>query len=350
MTTLLRVPRVRTFLGLSVTLIAACGARTESDGQELNTPDSETGGSSSNAGTGGSSWVSATGGKYWTSTGGSPWVQATGGKYWTATGGSLWIPGTGGTTKGYATGGATTGGKSYAPGGTTSTGGKSYAGGTTSTGGKGYAGGGSYAGGTMSTGGKSYTGGATSTGGFSTGGKGYTGGTTMLASGGTSAISCVSVTCSAIPNTCTQIVQPVGACCPTCLNTGCPTTCDPIQCPTGKHLETVAGDCCPSCVADPPDPCTTGQQSYASSRQSMIDKYSSSGCNNSTDCVIVSENNACAFSCGVALPSKMSSSFQSNLDSQAATSCSTCKPPLVTPCIAQVAACVNGKCVAVSPS
>jgi hypothetical protein len=85
-------------------------------------------------------------------------------------------------------------------------------------------------------------------------------------------------------------------------------------------------------------------------RKSMIDKYSYNGCKNSSDCVLVPENNLCAWNCDIPLPSTMSSSFVSNLTQTAQSSCATCPTPAPVLCEQMVAACVNGKCVAANPS
>ena len=249
MPTFFRANRMRTVLCVSASLIAACGGRTGSDGNE-------TIGTGSDGATGGGLSYTTTGGAL-PETGGTPWTYSTGGAPMPATGGKA----------------------------------------------------------------------------FST--------------GGSSAVSCAGVVCAAIPTTCTQIVQAPGACCPTCLDSGCP-PCTIVVCLAGTHAETAVGACCATCVADPPDACTTGQQSYASMRASMMDKYGSSGCKNSTECVIIPENNSCTWTCGIATPSSMSSSFQSNLDSSAKSYCASCKPPPAVLCELMVPACVNSKCVAVN--
>ena len=311
MATFFRAKRVRTVLCVSASLIAACGGRTDSDGNE-------TIGTGSDGATGG-------------------------GLSYTTTGGAL--PETGGTSFTYSTGGApmpATGGKAFSTGGAPmpATGGKSVsaAGGAPmpATGGKAFSTGGAPM---PATGGKA----------FSTGGAPTpaTGGKSVSAAGGSSGVSCAGVVCAAIPTTCTHIVQAPGTCCPTCLDSGCP-PCATVVCLAGTHAETAVGACCATCVADPPDPCTTGQQSYASARASMIDKYGSSGCKNSTECVIIPENNLCTSTCGIATPSSMSSSLQSNLDSSAKSYCTSCKPPPVVVCELMVPACVNAKCVAVN--
>ena len=162
-------------------------------------------------------------------------------------------------------------------------------------------------------------------------------------------MACGTVVCPSIPSSCKKIVQVPGACCATCTDTGCD-PCPSLTCDAGTHSETAAGACCPTCVDDPPDACTTGQQGYASMRKSMLEKYSSSGCKNSSDCVLMPENNLCVWNCDIPLPSNMSASFVSNLTQSAQSSCSTCPTPTAPQCEQMIAACVNGKCVAVSPS
>jgi len=197
-------------------------------------------------------------------------------------------------------------------------------------------------------GGSGATGGASTTGGDS--GAGGSGGSNDKggdagSSGSAPVSACGKVTCPAIPTSCKRIVQEPDACCPTCLDTGCD-PCPALDCAEGTHSETVPGDCCPSCVADPPDACTTGQMEYADLRAALLDKYGSSGCANSSDCTLVSEHNACNVACNVALPAVTAVNFTSNLDARA-TDCATCPPPAELDCEAQLAACVNGHCVAV---
>ena len=177
------------------------------------------------------------------------------------------------------------------------------------------------------------------------GGDSSVGGSSAGSSGSMPALPCSKVNCPSIPTSCKRIVQAADACCPTCLDTGCD-VCPALDCAEGTHSETVLGDCCPSCVADPPDACATGQQVYADVRAMLLDKYGSSGCSNSTDCTLVSEDNACSVACNVALPLSSAHNYLPNLDSLA-TGCATCEPPGEVDCNAQAAACVNGRCVAV---
>jgi len=309
-------------------LTSACGGRAEIDAS-----DGNLGGTSTGAG---GAVVNGTGGEPFTGTGGAAFfgtgganIVATGGKPYTGTGGAVFL-GTGGFVV------AATGGKPFSGAGgsiVVATGGKPYS----ATGGVVFVG----------TGGSGATGGKTSSeigGGTLIG----AGGTIASATGGTSGtISCANVTCPSIPVTCIQIVQSPGSCCPTCVDTGCPPCPNPI-CPTGTHVETPAGACCPECVVDKPDACTQGRTTYASMRASMLEKYGSTGCKNSSECVIVPENNQCASTCGNPLPSSMVSYLTPNLDSNAQTLCATCPKPTPVPCVLTLPSCVNGKCVAVN--
>ncbi len=228
------------------------------------------------------------------------------------------------------------------------------------TGGEGGAGGSSLGhGGTLpsDTGGSSAVGGDSSVGGSSAGSGAVGGDSSVGGSGGSNdkggdagssgsrpVSACGNVTCPAIPTSCKRIVQEPDACCPTCLDTGCD-VCPAVDCAEGTHSETVPGDCCPSCVADPPDACATGQTTYADVRAALLEKYGSSGCSNSSDCTLVSEYNACNVACAVALPVPTAVNFTSNLDALGK-DCATCPAPAEIDCEAQVAACVNGRCVA----
>ena len=186
-----------------------------------------------------------------------------------------------------------------------------------------------------------------------------TGGTTSVASGGSGGVAaaggstgvspCAGVICPSLPASCKKIVQDPGACCPTCTDTGCD-PCADLICATGTHKETPAGACCPVCVDDPPDPCTQGQQNYAAFRATLLDKVGTVKCQNSTDCVLLQENNACDSVCNVALPSSTADSFESNLSSQATQACAACPKPVAVQCERMVPACMNGNCVAANPS
>jgi hypothetical protein len=178
------------------------------------------------------------------------------------------------------------------------------------------------------------------------GGTGVGGTTGKAGTGGT--LNCANVSCPSIPNSCKKLVQPPDECCPVCLDTGCQEECTDPGCKEGEHLETIPGDCCPTCAADPPDACATGQEIYANLKDALIEKYGSSGCKNSSECTIVYEYNACASTCGVPLPSSTAQSYSDNLNNYAA-GCETCPQPPPILCPAAAAACLNGKCVITSP-
>jgi len=171
---------------------------------------------------------------------------------------------------------------------------------------------------------------------------GVGGSSPSVGSGG--APSCDGIACGPLPATCKKVIQEVGACCPTCTDTGC-SPCVDVPCVAGTHKETLPADCCPSCVPDPPDPCLKGQQDYSAVRTQMLDKYGSVGCKNSSDCTLVLEDNACAKVCNVPVPSAMVDTLQTNLRSSAATYCAGCPKPASVPCDPMVPACMNGRCV-----
>jgi hypothetical protein len=184
------------------------------------------------------------------------------------------------------------------------------------------------------------------------------GGTTVRASsgaGGSSRASvasppiCTGVICPALPNSCKRILQDPTACCPVCADTGCP-PCGEIKCAAGTHSETLPGDCCPTCVADPLDACKKGQKAYEDLRKQLLDKYGSTKCQNSLDCTLVTEINACTTTCNVPLPTSYATSYRDNLASSAKSNCASCPPQDPFTCERMVASCLNGKCVAVNPS
>lgn len=162
----------------------------------------------------------------------------------------------------------------------------------------------------------------------------------------TTSVSCAKVTCPALPNACTRLVQASDQCCPTCVESACQ-PCAPLDCVAGTHLETVVGDCCPSCVADPPNQCEKDRASYASAREALLSKYGSVGCSSSPDCTIVAENNGCTWSCGIPIAKSMQANLENNLVITAL--CSSCPPPPPLACERMVPACLNGTCVAADP-
>jgi hypothetical protein len=118
----------------------------------------------------------------------------------------------------------------------------------------------------------------------------------------------------------------------------------PVTCPSGTHLETPPGQCCPVCVKDPVDACKQGQQAYYAFRMQLIDKYNSVKCITANDCSVVYESNRCTQSCGTAFPRSLADSAQSNLKSFADTNCATCPPMPPPPCPAPFVYCIMGTC------
>jgi hypothetical protein len=176
--------------------------------------------------------------------------------------------------------------------------------------------------------------------------QGDTGGTQGDTGGSAGSVTCEKVDCPNIPTSCKKLVQAPGACCPTCLDTGCE-PCATVDCDDGYHAETLAGACCPTCVADPPDACEVGQKTYDDVRQQMLEKYGSSGCQNSSDCALVLEDTKCSYVCNVPLPSSTVRNFLDNVQSLASPGCQTCDAPEQYTCMKKLPACVNAKCTAV---
>jgi hypothetical protein len=126
--------------------------------------------------------------------------------------------------------------------------------------------------------------------------------------------------------------------------------CDAGLCPSGTHPETPVGACCPDCVPDPIGACAQGQNDYAALHAQLLDKYGSTGCSSSSDCLIVVLDSLCGVSCGDPLPITASVSYVSDLTSMANSYCASCAIPDPVFCERMVPACVKGKCVAVDPT
>jgi len=156
---------------------------------------------------------------------------------------------------------------------------------------------------------------------------------------------CNNVECPSIPASCKHLVQGENDCCPTCTDTGCD-VCSPTDCLPGTHIQTVKGACCPTCVANPPEACTVGQMQYPLLRDLLLRSSVAVTCKNSSDCVLVTEDNACAYTCNVPVSTIYAPSFVSDLEKNAPELCSTCDPPPHATCSNQAAACLNGMCVA----
>lgn len=173
------------------------------------------------------------------------------------------------------------------------------------------------------------------------------GGASGTGTGGT--LACTGVTCPFLPTSCKRIVQEANDCCPICADTGC-APCVEATCAVGTHKEQLNGACCPTCVANPPDPCAQGKQDYAAVRAALLDRYASVQCQDSDDCTVVLEDNACGTYCSVPITKDLADSYQANLLLIAGSRCATCPVGPLTLCERMAAACLNGKCIAVDPS
>lgn len=233
-------------------------------------------------------------------------------------------------------GNSTGGGDSSGTGG--STGGYKGSGGCECTGGRG----------SVGTGGQSSSGGVVATGGVRATGGSATGGAGMMATGGTGGS-----TCGLCPTpTCNPgyVLRPSStSCCMVCQPLDCSTVrCADPMCPAGMHAEKSADQCCPSCVAGPVTmACQMARDQYTMYRQSLIEKYRSTGCRTDKDCVLVPEANHCSQGCPLAFPLALASSAKANLNDLP--QCADCPAPPIPPCVATVALCSNGQCTEGSP-
>jgi hypothetical protein len=181
---------------------------------------------------------------------------------------------------------------------------------------------------------------------------GTTGAGTAGTTGAAGASGVCNVACS--PTTCKPGFMPVldqsVSCCPVCRPLNCATVdCAQPQCDLSGHLETPSGQCCPVCAPGPDPVCSKGQQSYASNRDAIIQKFSLGvSCQLDQDCTIVPESNACQITCGIPVAGSLAMSLIASLDS-VAQGCATCAPPFVPPCPQLVPLCSNGRCIAGVP-
>lgn len=140
----------------------------------------------------------------------------------------------------------------------------------------------------------------------------------------------------------TMPVIPPGACCASCTSCG---LCPAFECAPGFHFEMLAGNCCPTCVADADALCRKGQQAYAVQRANMLSKYQF-GCASDNECVTVAPANACEQGCGYATVwYGVADSFESNLLNAAVMYCSSCKLGPIPPCVPPPSPrCISGSC------
>jgi hypothetical protein len=145
-----------------------------------------------------------------------------------------------------------------------------------------------------------------------------------------------------------KVLESSVSCCEICRKLDCDlVSCEaPPNCPTGTHLETLEGMCCPSCQPGPiSEACKKGQEQYHSLRSQFIEKYKSIGCKADSDCRFVFDQNSCISTCGFGIHASQAESVVTNLKSLSDGLCQDCPPPLIPPCPQQVAFCSNGFCV-----
>jgi hypothetical protein len=261
---------------------------------------------------------------------------------------SILTPGTGsgGGSKATGAGGKSSGSGTVGAGAVTGTAGKSTGGGTLGSGGK------SGGGGTVGIGGKAGGAGTIATGGKSaSGGKAGTG--AVPAAGGVAVDPCAGVRCqqTICPDGTLPSVPP-GACCPVCTPKCELVDCGIPKCGPNQVATTFPGQCCPTCVlsgVQQPDagaPCDV--VGYRTFRKELEQKYSTASCMLDSECVITAMNVCGTPDCGIALTIGLYGSFESNLASYAAASCTGCGPVLVTcPATTPTARCLNGACAVV---
>jgi hypothetical protein len=122
-------------------------------------------------------------------------------------------------------------------------------------------------------------------------------------------------------------------------------TCDAIACGPGYTAVPNPDGCCFHCEVDRTS-CAAQSHAYRMLRAQLIEKYSSVGCQLSSDCGVYYESNACASGgCGIPMSTTMLSNLATNLASFAAATCDgTCPPPPEPPCLSPEFACVEGRC------
>jgi hypothetical protein len=117
--------------------------------------------------------------------------------------------------------------------------------------------------------------------------------------------------------------------------------CAAVACPSGSHLETPPGQCCPVCLQDD---CAEQRARYFDFKRQLLEKYAY-GCSTASDCTLYYDQSACGADCGSVVWSGALENLQSNLQSYASQNCSAkCMSP-VPPCgVASPPTCFNGRC------
>ncbi len=151
--------------------------------------------------------------------------------------------------------------------------------------------------------------------------------------------------CACAPLLCPPSYVPVpnpDGCCYHCESICNQMACPAIGCGSGSHLETVPGQCCPTCVQDG---CDKQQALYQDFKKQLVEKYSTFGCKSANDCTIYWEKNQCGAGCGIAVPSAAVGNLDTNLQSFAQQTCGPNCPFQVLPCDAPAGPfCFNNRC------
>jgi hypothetical protein len=121
--------------------------------------------------------------------------------------------------------------------------------------------------------------------------------------------------------------------------------CDPIDCALGYVQVPNEGACCFRCELDLTK-CNAARADYASFRQELLIKYSSTYCQLASDCSIYYEMNACGSRCGIPIPTVVLEDLDTNLSVYAKERCAADCPPTPTPPCEPPAApfCAEGAC------
>jgi len=96
----------------------------------------------------------------------------------------------------------------------------------------------------------------------------------------------------------------------------------------------------------PPTACAEARADYSRLREELLGNYLSIRCEMNVDCMVMVEDNACAYACNVALPAVVAAIFLDTLNSFALERCSTCEPPEKTACVQAMPYCFVHGCVA----
>ena len=99
--------------------------------------------------------------------------------------------------------------------------------------------------------------------------------------------------------------------------------CVETHCEDGFVAQTPQGACCPACAS--PTACVDGRQRYIAFRAAIVAKYQAA-CAVDPGCGFADEGNACASTCGIAIPVSFAAEVTTNLAAEAARDCAFCPP------------------------